>query len=69
MPRGVAGNAPPSGNASGRLAYRRQMAALAEVEALPVYAELCAEAEARVQVESARVKAGNGRVTESAVSA
>jgi len=57
-PRGVAGNAPPSGNASGRLALRRQLASLADVEALAVYGEMCDAADARYRVESARVKAG-----------
>lgn len=65
MPRGTPTNVPPSGNAQGRAALDMQMRQLAEVEAMPVYAELRAEADARYLVESRRVKAGNGRVTES----
>lgn len=66
MPKGAATNAPPSGTAAGRAAFAMSMRRLAEVEALPVYAEMCKAAEAKHQTESARVKAGNGRVTESA---
>jgi hypothetical protein len=65
VPRGTPTNAPPTGNALGRAEFARAMRKLAEVEALPVYAELCAEADARHLAESRRAKAGNGRVTES----
>jgi hypothetical protein len=63
VPRGVPSNVPPSGNALGRAAFAMAMRRLAEVESMPVYAELCAEADARHLAESRRVKAANGRVT------
>ncbi len=65
MPRGTPTNAPPTGTAMGRAAFARAMRELAKVEAWPIYAELCAEADARHLAESLRAKAGNGRVTES----
>lgn len=49
MPRGIPGNVPPSGNAMGRAEFALAMRRLAAVEALPVYAELCAEADAKAR--------------------
>jgi hypothetical protein len=48
MPRGVAGNAPPSGTEDGRAARALEMRRMAAVEALPVYAEMCAEHDRKV---------------------
>lgn len=66
MPRGVSST--PTGNADGRAAFALGMRKLAVVEALPIYAELCAAADARHQAEAARVLAGNGRTTEAVAS-
>lgn len=64
MPRGVPGNVPPSGNASGRAAFAMSMRRLAEVESWPIYAELCREAEVRALGESLAVRGGNGKLME-----
>lgn len=48
MPSGVPKNVPPSGTPAGRAAFALSMRRLAEVEALPVYAEMRRAADARV---------------------
>lgn len=49
MPRGVPSTVAPSGDARGRAAFALAMRRLAAVEALPVYAEMCADAERRIR--------------------
>ncbi len=47
--------AAPMGTETGRAAFALAMRRLAEVEALPVYAELCAEYDAKVRAAGAKV--------------
>lgn len=53
-PRCIPGNVPPSGNAMGRAEFALAMRRLAAVEALPVYAELLAEADRKVMAAGAK---------------
>lgn len=60
-PQGIPKTPAPSGNASGRLALRRQFARLKEVEALPEYSEMRDAADASHAAEAALPHTENGK--------